>query len=72
MNEDERIKNILSEDKNAISMLEAKGYSVIFPETKGFTKERTRQRMMRVLKANLIPILEADGYTVTKTGVPKR
>jgi hypothetical protein len=53
-------------------MLEAKGYSVIFPETKGFTKERTRQRMMRVLKANLIPILEADGYTVTKTGAPKR
>jgi hypothetical protein len=62
----------MNEDENAISMLEAKGYTVLYPIPKEASRIRMEKRMVRVLKQSIIPVLEHSGYTVTKTGVPKR
>ena len=52
--------------ENVISMLEADGYTVLYPIPKEASRIRMEQRMVRVLKQSIIPVLEHSGYTVTK------
>jgi hypothetical protein len=54
----------MNEDESVISMLEAKGYTVLYP----ISKEASRIFMEK----SMVRVLEHSGYTVTKTGVPKR
>ena len=58
--------------EQVIDMLREERYTVLYPIPKEASRIRMEARMVSVLKQSIIPVLEHSGYTVTRTGVPKR
>ena len=52
--------------EQVIDMLREEGYTVLYPKTKGFTKERTRQRMMRHMIAEDVNMVNHPPHYTSK------